>query len=437
LRRELAIVLRARVTWVVAVLSAFLVGHGFMLAVDLFSASSRSALASRLQAREMDPLAGIVRPTLGGLDLALVLLGPLLAARSLSVEKERRTYGALCLAEGSSVRVAGLKTAAASVAIALLFATPILLFLAYWLVGGQIDVPETVVAFLGEVLRMFVVVAASIAAAAWTRTLAQAVTAGIAISLTSWAIDAAEGFAALAWLGGASAWSIERRLLLFGRGLVSVGSLLWLLIAAGIGFGLACIGGSFPRDWRSKAIGGAAVLSLGALLMAGAGGLRRMYDWTEARRASLPPAAVEGLRALPGPIELDVYLDRDDSRRRQIESDALQKLVLARPDIAIRMPLDGEGRPSEAARNDVYGRIVVRAGEGIRETRSTSRRELVTLVFEAAGRSLPNWTQPTYAGHPAVIEGTPRTCLALLAYAGLPLALLIIGLQLCKRRIAR
>ena len=437
MRRELAVVLRARVTWVVAALSALLVGHGFMLAVDLFSASSRSALATRLQAREMDPLSGIVRPTLGGLDLALVLLGPLVAARSLSIEKERRTYGALCLAEGSSMRVTGLKAAAASVATALLFATPIVLFLAYRLAGGHIDIPETVVAFLGEGLRMLVVVAASIAAAAWTRTLAQAVTAGIAISLTSWAIDAAEGFAALAWLGGASAWSIERRLLLFGRGLVPVGSLFWLLTAAGMGFGLACIGGSFVRDWRSKAIGGVAALSLGALLMMGAGRIRRMYDWTEARRASLPIAVVEGLRMLPGPIALDVYLDRDDSRRRQIESDALQKLVLARPDIAIRMPLDGEERPSEAARNDAYGRIVVRAGEGVRETRSTSRRELVTLVFEAAGRSLPDWTQSTYPGHPAVIEGTPRTCLALLAYPGLPLTMLVIGLQLCKRRTAR
>jgi hypothetical protein len=437
LRRELAIALRARVTWVIAALSALLVGHGFMLAVDLFSASSRSALASRLQAREMDPLAGIVRPTLGGLDLALVLLGPLVAARPLSVEKERRTYGALCLAEGSSIRVIGRKTAASAVAISLLLAIPVVLLLAYRAAGGHVDIPETAVALLGEVLRMLVVVAASIAAAAWTRTLAQAVTVGIALSLTSWAIDAAEGFAALAWLGGASAWSIERRLLLFGRGLVPAGSLLWLIAAAATAFGLACVGGSFARDGRSKAMGATAALLGGALLMVGAGEIRRIYDWTEARRASLPPAVVEDLRTLAGPIAVDVYLDRDDSRRRQIESDALQKLIIARPDIAIQMPLDREERPSEAARSDGYGRIVVRAREGVRETRSTSRRELVTLVFEAAGRSLPDWTQSTYPGHPAVIEGARRTCLALIAYAGVPLTLLAIGLYLSRRRAAR
>ena len=45
MQRELAIALRARVTWVVAALSALLVGHGFVLSVDLFSASSARAPA--------------------------------------------------------------------------------------------------------------------------------------------------------------------------------------------------------------------------------------------------------------------------------------------------------------------------------------------------------------------------------------------------------
>jgi len=64
------------------------------------------------------------------------------------------------------------------------------------------------------------------------------------------------------------------------------------------------------------------------------------YDWSEARRQSLPPAAVAGLQALQQPITIDLFLDRDDSRRRQIETDVLAKLELARPDAAIRAPLD-------------------------------------------------------------------------------------------------
>src|SRR5262245_61329705 len=58
LARELAIVLRARVTWLQAALAALLVGHGFVLAIDLYSAGSRSRLAERLSACALDALPG-------------------------------------------------------------------------------------------------------------------------------------------------------------------------------------------------------------------------------------------------------------------------------------------------------------------------------------------------------------------------------------------
>jgi len=97
LRRELAIVMRARITWLAAALSALLVGHGFVLAIDLYSAGSRSVLSNTLAAREFDPLAGIVRPLLGGLYLSVSLLAPLVAARAIAIEKERRTFRPLLL----------------------------------------------------------------------------------------------------------------------------------------------------------------------------------------------------------------------------------------------------------------------------------------------------------------------------------------------------
>jgi ABC-type transport system involved in multi-copper enzyme maturation permease subunit len=179
----------------------------------------------------MDPLAGIVRPTLGGLDLALSLFGPVVAARTLSIEKERHTYGSLCLAVGSSSRVVLQKAVAAGAALSTLLVAPVALFVLFAGLGGHVDAIETGVALGGVVSHLLLVTAIGIAAAAWTRTHAQAVTLGILASVTSWAIDAAEGFAALAWLGGASAWSIEQRLLPFQRGTVALGSLLWLALA--------------------------------------------------------------------------------------------------------------------------------------------------------------------------------------------------------------
>ena len=89
MRRELAIALRARVTWLAAAAAALIVGHGLVLATDLYSAASRSALDNLLMRRELDPLAGIVRPTLGGAQLATTILAPVLAARLLEGVAER------------------------------------------------------------------------------------------------------------------------------------------------------------------------------------------------------------------------------------------------------------------------------------------------------------------------------------------------------------
>jgi hypothetical protein len=102
------------------------VGHGFVLAVDLYSAASRSVHASVLMARELDPLLGIVRPTLGGLYVSLSLLGPLTCARGLSVEKERRTLHALLLQTAAPTRLLLAKTVSAIVAIALQLVAPLL-----------------------------------------------------------------------------------------------------------------------------------------------------------------------------------------------------------------------------------------------------------------------------------------------------------------------
>lgn len=436
MRRELAIVLRARATWLVASLAALLVGHGFVLALDVYASTSRSVLGSVLEAPGMDPLLGVVRPTLGGVSFSLALLGPILASRSLAIEKERNTYGALCLATGAYQRVVIGKWLASALGCALLLVPAILLLVCFGAVGGHVDWPEVVVALGGELLHLLVIASAAVAAAAWTRTLAQAITLALLLSLSAWAIDAADGFAALSWLGVASSWSIEQRLLPFGRGVVSIGSLLWLFAAAATFIGLALAGGSFaPRRLKWWWAAGVAVLGVSALLASGR--IRQGFDWSEQRRASLPPPVVAGLRSLPEPITVVLRLDREDSRRKQLELDALAKLTLARPDISIVWPLDDDSQPLAGRRDADYGLITVQVGNASRFIRATGARELAALVFEAAGRPLPSWDQPPYAGFPFVPKVGHRQLLSVCAYAVLPLAMAALGLVLTQRRTAR
>lgn len=436
MRRELAIALRARATWLVAALAALLVGHGFVLAVDLFSSASRSALAGSLQSRELDPLAGVVRPTFGGVDLALVLLGPIVAARVLSIEKERGGFGALCLQTGSTTRVLLHKAVAAWIATSLIVIPALACFLTYRWAGGHVDAIETAVATLGEVLHLSVVVAIAIAAAAWTTTFAQAATVAIVFSLSSWMIEAGGGFAALAWIGRAESWSIERKVAVFQRGTLSLGALGWLIALAGTAIALAIVGVRIDWQLRRRAAIAVPIVGLGLILLAALTRVRRGYDWTEERRASLPPAVVSALRTIPSPIAVDVFLDRDDSRRRQLEADTLTKLVLARPDVVLTFPLD-QHPAALAMHEEGYGRIVLRVGERRRETRSTSRRELITLILEAAGTSSPDWATPPYPGYPHVVEGARRSVVLVAAYGLFPLALLGAGLALSRRRIGR
>src|SRR5262245_40614309 len=432
LAREFPIVLRARVTWLQASLAALLVGHGFVLAIDLYSAGSRTAASQRLMAREFDPLLGIVRPTLGGLYLAISLLGPLVAARSLAVEKERRTFGALLLQIGSPLRLVGSKAIAGLAGVGLQMLAPLVLVAAWWCIGGHLDVQETTVAFLAYALYLALIVSVAMAAAAWTDTLAQAATVSLVAIAASWAIDASEGFAALAWLGRALDWSVTTHLQPMERGSLWVGAVLWLAVLIVAGMALAWVGVNvhLGRTRRLAAVAGVLIAALmGGVL---SHRVRQTFDLTEDRRASLPPAAERGLRGIPGRVALEVYLDRDDARRRQLEADTLAKLRIARSDIEVTMPTDSRPDVAEAERDDGYGRIVVHAGGGTRETYSTSRREIVTLLFEAAGRALPDWQQPEYPGHPLVVEGLRRTMLVVLAYLALPLGLVGVGLQLSR-----
>jgi hypothetical protein len=427
LARELAIVLRARVTWLQAALAALLIGHGFVLAIDLYSAGSRSALAARLMSREFDPLLGLVRPTLGGLYLALSLLGPLVAARPLAVEKERRTFGPLLLQTGAPGRLVVTKAAAALVGVALQLVGPVALLAAWWSIGGHLGATETGVALLAYVLYLALVTAVSVAAAAWTDTLAQAATVAVVVIAASWAIDASEGFAALAWLGRALEWSVTTHLAPMERGTLAVGACLWMVAMIMAALALAWLGVRVDFGRPGRVAGAVVILLVAASVGALAHGVRRQFDLTEDRRASLPPAAVDALRTLPGPLAVEVWLDRDDARRQQVESDAIAKLRLARSDLNVTTPTDGRPEPDEAVRDDAYGRIVVHVGDATRETHSTSRKEIITLLFEAAGRPAPDWSQPEYPGYPLVVDGGRRTALVILAYLVIPLALLGVG----------
>jgi hypothetical protein len=214
-------------------------------------------------------------------------------------------------------------------------------------------------------------------------------------------------------------------------GLVHIGAILWFVIVTAGAMLIAYVG---VRPFQRRAarfvwlggVGGATLIVAGAALT-----ISRAFDVSEAKRQSLPPAAEAALRALDLPLRVDVYLERDDARRQQAESDVLRKLRLARPDLIVTAPLDAY---ASAERDEGYGRLVIRAGEQTRETYSTSRKEVTTLIFEAASQPMPDWSQPDYPGYPVVVGESARGRLGALAYGVLPFGLAFVGIALSRAR---
>ncbi|MEA2697529.1 MAG: gliding motility-associated transport system permease protein [Myxococcales bacterium] len=435
LRRDLVVVLGAWITWIAAAAAALLIGHGFVLAVDLYSAASRSVEAHTLLAGEFDPLLGIVRPTLGGLTLALSLFGPIIGARALAMEKERRTFHTALLRTGSAWRLVGRKWLAALTAVSLPVSAAAILVGLWRIVGGHVVMGETAIALGSHLLYAALFTSVGVAAAAFARGVSQATTAALLAVAITWAIDASDGFSALAWLVGAATWSPTTYLSSFEQGTLSLGSIGWFLGMTAGALAIAWAGCRFDLHGVRRL--GATVGAI-AILVATASILRRLpgaWDVTEARRRSLPPAVVHELRAIEGPIQVVVNLDREDSRRRLIESDAIAKLRLARPDIDVRFPPDELGTPSAPAedqRDDQYGRLTMRVGARSAVTTSNSRREIVGALLGLTGHPSPDWSQAQYPGYPLVIAGGKRTLILAASYVGVPLLFLVAGLAMTR-----
>lgn len=427
MRRELALMLGSSVTWWLAAITAFVVGHSFVLATDLFSAVSRSVDAG-MMTRGLEPLLGIVRPTLGGAGFCLTVLGPVLAVRSLAIERERRTLHSLLLSEGSVERVLFTKLAATGLGLSLVVCLPAVIWMiGWWSLGGHLALSETTVAFLGVVLHLGVMATWGIAAAAWTQSSASAIGVAMVLSLGSWVLDGASELAALGWLASISRWSLSPHLEGLQRGFVLWADVGWLIGLCIISLLIAWVGLQPARStrWRAVTVGVVVLLGLSAL-----GWVERIkggIDCSEARRGSLPEATAAALSGIDEPIAIEVWLDRDDGRRAHLERDALLRLRLAIPGLRIRFPLDRGAEAALAIRDDDYGLLVVRVGTKALSTRSTARRELSTLMLEAAGRPVPPWQDAHYPGFPRVTTPTERRTIMMVAYVVLPLLFAWVG----------
>ena len=150
--KEIREVLSGRALWTMLLFLCPLVGYSFFQAASLYGEASASARESPLLASGLSPLDGVLVPSFGALYLAITLLFPFVAIRTLGHEKET---GALRLLVQLPYRAASLVAAKmAAIAIAwLIAAIPLLCVLIIWpVLGGHLYAPESLNLLLGHLL---------------------------------------------------------------------------------------------------------------------------------------------------------------------------------------------------------------------------------------------------------------------------------------------
>jgi len=383
LRKDLGELFASRAFWLTLLVIGPLVGQSFIQAVSTYAEVSGGALPQGLS-----PLDGIVVPSLGAYELAMMLLFPFVAIRMISAE---RTTGALKLILQWPVsRAAHVMSKLTSLLIAWLlslaaFAIAMLMWRAY---GGHLDAAEVTNVLLGYTLRFVMTSAMAMAAAALVPGAANAAVVVLAFTIGTWALDfIAAGRGGL--LETLAAYTPAAALRSFERGLLRADVVLVMLIITVVALFITA---------RFLNLGSIVAAVIALLLAAGAisiaSHVRASVDLSEDRRNSFAVADENALRSITEPLTITIWLSAEDPRMNDFERNVLVKLRRTMK-VEVRHPL--EGRTGLFSR---YGEIEYRLGGRTAVSKSTTEEIVLETIYGLARVPAPPHSEAAYAGYP-------------------------------------
>jgi ABC-2 family transporter len=421
LAKELREIASGRALWTMLLILCPLVGYSFWQAVALYGEAGTAARDSPVLASGLSPLDGVLVPTFGALYVAVTLLFPFVAIRTLGREKET---DALRLLVQLPYRVPALVAAklaailAAWLAALVVAGSAVVIWAA---LGGHLSGFETADLVLGHLLYGLLVGAIALFAASISDSSATAAIVTLAFTVGSWVLDFA-----LAGQPGALAWisrlSLTQTLRSFEQGLLSVGLVLGVL-AAICGFSaLAAVWLHPGVPLRTKCLRSLACIAVAAVVLAAAAQVRSSFDLSEDRRNSFPIADQSALAELRAPLIITVHLAPEDPRYVDLRRSVLSKLERVLPDLTIRLATPGQSVVGSTS-DEAYGEIEYSYGGRVDKSRSTSPREILPLLYALAGRPVPAPAGgEEYPGYPLAADGQWALAWFLV---GLPLSIVI------------
>jgi len=423
-RKDLAELFASRAWWLLLIVIGLLTGQAFIQSVEAYAeASAPGALAQALT-----PLDGIVVPTLGAYELAIMLLFPFVAIRLVSVE---RSSDALKLMQQWPVAMRHHLTSKvlaliAAWAISLIpFASAMTLWTAY---GGHLSSSETMTVLLGYTLRFVMTASIAMAAAALMPGAANAAVAVLAFTIGTWALDflaAGRG----GWLQRIASFTPAAALRNFERGLLRFDVVAVMLLVIAFALVLTSIWLPLGAHLRTRIVRSVAAAIIATIALVGASGIHSSADTSENRRNSFSPADERALARIHAPLVITVYLAAEDPRMNDFERNVLVKLRRALPSLEVRYPF--AGRSALFENDDRYGTIDYALGGKQATSRSTTEEIVLDTIYQLAGEPAPARSESDYAGHPLVTR--PRGA-AVIFYGIWPLAVIMVRLMRRKRR---
>lgn len=400
-----------------------LIGYSYIEAVALYGIASKTALEAPELAPGMNPLDGVLVPTLGALYLCTTLLFPFVAIRALGQDKESGSLK-LSLQWPTSVGVLiVLKLAAVIASWALSIAIP-LWSLGLWLAyGGHLAVFETLNLFFGHFLYAFLVVGISFFAVTVTESSATAAILTLAFTLGFWVLDFSSS-SGPSWLMTLGEYSPTKVLKQFEGGLFSLPHVLAL---ATLGTGLIALSMQMlPTQFtlRSKIAKALGVCLLIVAALYSSTQAEFFLDLTEDHHNSFNPADTEALSKMDKGLVITVYLAPEDSRARDLSVNVLNKLKRRIPGLKLRWSSMDNASPFAAARSDRYGVVVYEYMGRTLESRSNSPEEILPLLHDLAAVEVVPSDGQDYPGYPLRADTQSS---ALFFYVPLGLIALILG----------
>ncbi|NOY75916.1 MAG: ABC transporter permease [Kiritimatiellaeota bacterium] len=376
-------------------LASWIVGYGFATAVNLYSEQSAAAVGDLLYASGFEPVPGVFTPTFGGLFVVFSLFLPFAVIALVSLEKERGTLSLLAQLPFSFGQITMAKILASFVFVLTTVAMVSPCVIAWMMYGGHVPWAELAVLTTGYILYGMFVVSISFFAAALFDGMATASICAVFLVALSWIIDFGAAMNASMLLSGASQWTVTRTLKFFENGILSLNAVSVFLLTTALFFVISHTLLRFDIKHKWKAV--IPVTAIFAVSMYAMSLATFNIDATESHRNSFPSGIVKSLRGVPK-FEIDVYLTPSDSRFKDYKKSFLDKLVLLRKDVEIKMMTGGD-----LSKN--YGLFVYKLGTKSAKTYSNSEEEVFPLIFKLAGASCAEHPQDLkYPGYPLVVK---------------------------------